>query len=139
MLTNYRTWVNGKAMFIKHLLFSETLKDINKEISVHLNDKQVECFTFNVIQHYPTLSNIIQHYPRTENNDSDKDVLYRAPKRTKIPSAIFVILSAIFVILSAIFVILSAIFVILSAIFVILSAIFVILYAIFIYATLFLI
>ena len=46
--------------FMKHLL-----KINNKEISAYLRDKQIECFTFNIIQHHPT----------TKNNDSDKDVL----------------------------------------------------------------
>ena len=32
--------------FIKHLL-----KRNNKEISAYLRDKQIECFTFNTIQH----------------------------------------------------------------------------------------
>ena len=41
------------------------MKGNNKEISAYLHDKQIECFTFN----------IIQHYPATKNNDSDKDVL----------------------------------------------------------------
>ena len=45
---------------MKHLL-----KRNNKEISAYLLDKQIECFTFNIIQHHPT----------TKNNDSDKDVL----------------------------------------------------------------
>ena len=33
-----------------------------KEISAYLLDQQIECCTFNIIQHHPT----------TENNDSDK-------------------------------------------------------------------
>ena len=37
----------------------------NKEISAYLRDKQIECFTFNIILHHPT----------TKNNDSGKDVL----------------------------------------------------------------
>ena len=46
---------------MKHLL-----KRNNREmISAYLCDKQIECFTVNIIQHHPT----------TENNDSDKDVL----------------------------------------------------------------
>ena len=45
---------------MKHLL-----KRKNKEISVYLRDKQIECFTFNIVQHHPT----------TKNNDLDKDVL----------------------------------------------------------------
>ena len=45
---------------MKHLL-----KRNNKEISAYLRDKQIECFTFSIIQHHPT----------TKNNDSDKDVL----------------------------------------------------------------
>ena len=31
----------------------------------HLRNKQIECFTFKIIQHHPT----------TKNNNSDKDVL----------------------------------------------------------------
>ena len=46
--------------FMKH-----SVKRINKEISAYLRDKQIECCTFNSIQHHNT----------TENNDSDKDVL----------------------------------------------------------------
>ena len=46
--------------FMTHLL-----KKNNKEISAYLHDKQIEYFTFNIIQHHPT----------TKNNDSDKDVL----------------------------------------------------------------
>ena len=45
---------------MKHLL-----KRNNKEISAYLHDKQIECFTFN----------IIQHHPAAKNDDSDKDVL----------------------------------------------------------------
>ena len=45
---------------MKHLL-----KRNNKEISAYLRDKQIECFTFN----------IIQHHSKTQNDDSDKDVL----------------------------------------------------------------
>ena len=45
---------------MKHLL-----KTNNKQISAYMLDKQIECFTFNIIQHHPT----------TENNDSDKNVL----------------------------------------------------------------
>ena len=41
------------------------LKRNNKEISAYLHDKQIEYFTFNIIQHHPT----------AKNNDSDKDVL----------------------------------------------------------------
>ena len=44
---------------MKHLVERNT-----KEISGYLRDKQIECCTFNIIQHHPT----------TENNDSDKDV-----------------------------------------------------------------
>ena len=55
-----RFWVNSNAMFIKHLL-----KRNKKKISAYLRDKQVDCFTFNIIQHHPT----------TKNNGSDKDVL----------------------------------------------------------------
>ena len=42
------------------------LKRNRKEISAYLRDKQIECFTFN----------IIQHHPATKNNDSDKDVCF---------------------------------------------------------------
>ena len=45
---------------MKHLV-----KRNNKEISAYLRGKQIECCTFNIIQHHPI----------TENNDSDKDVL----------------------------------------------------------------
>ena len=45
---------------MKHLV-----KGNNKEVSAYLCNKQIECCTFNIIQHHPT----------TENNDSDKDVL----------------------------------------------------------------
>ena len=48
--------------FMKHLLKR------NKEIFANLHDKEIECFTFNIIQHHPT----------NENNDSDKDVLLEA-------------------------------------------------------------
>ena len=37
-----------------------------KEISAYLRDKEIECFTFNVIQQHPT----------TKNNGSDKDVSF---------------------------------------------------------------
>ena len=47
---------------MKHLL-----KRDNKEISTDLHDKEIECRTFNIIQHHPT----------TDNNDSDKDILRR--------------------------------------------------------------
>ena len=45
---------------MKHLL-----KTNNKEISAYLRDKQIECFTLNIIQQHPT----------TKNNDADKDIL----------------------------------------------------------------
>ena len=41
------------------------LKRNNKEISAYLLDKQIECSTFNIVQHQPI----------TENNALDKDVL----------------------------------------------------------------
>ena len=47
---------------MKHLL-----KRNNKDISAYLRGKQIECFTFNIIQHHPT----------AKNNDSDKKVLLR--------------------------------------------------------------
>ena len=47
--------------FMKHLL-----KTNNREISAYLRDKQIECCTFNVIQHHLT----------AENNDLDKDVCF---------------------------------------------------------------
>ena len=40
-------------------------KTNNKEISTYLHDKQIKCYTFNMVQHHPT----------TKNSDSDKDVL----------------------------------------------------------------
>ena len=46
---------------MKHLL----KRNNKKEISAYLSDKQIERFTFNIIQHHPTI----------DNNDSDKDVL----------------------------------------------------------------
>ena len=46
--------------FEKHLL-----KRNNKEISDYLREKQIEYFTFYIIQHHPAI----------KNNDSDKDVL----------------------------------------------------------------
>ena len=43
---NYvRAWLNGNAMFYETLL-----KRNNKEIPAYLRDKQIECFTFNIIQ-----------------------------------------------------------------------------------------
>ena len=45
---------------MKHLL-----KRNKKEISAYLRDKQIECFTFNIIQEHPT----------AKNNDSDRGVL----------------------------------------------------------------
>ena len=42
---------------MKHLVKSD-----NKEISAYLRDKQIDCFTFSIIQHHPT----------TKNDDSDK-------------------------------------------------------------------
>ena len=47
--------------FMKHLL-----KRNNKEIFAYLGDKQIECFTFN----------LIQHHPKNENHDLDKDALF---------------------------------------------------------------
>ena len=49
-----------QCFIMKHLL-----KENNKEISAYLCNKQIECFTFNIIQHHPT----------AKNNDLDKDVL----------------------------------------------------------------
>ena len=45
---------------MKHLL-----KRNNKATSAYLREKQIECFTFNIIQHHST----------TKNNDSDEDIL----------------------------------------------------------------
>ena len=52
---------------MKHLL-----KRKNKEISAYLTDKQIECFTFNIIQHHSTI----------KNNDLDKDVLLQVEAET---------------------------------------------------------
>ena len=54
---------------MKHLL-----KRNNKEISAYLHDKQIECFTFNIIQHHPT----------AKSNDSDRRFALLRQKQIKV-------------------------------------------------------
>ena len=55
----------GPGKTVTQYFMKNLVKRSNKEISAYLRDMQIDCCTFNIIQHHPT----------TDNNDSDKDDL----------------------------------------------------------------